>query len=74
VRELTQVTSQDSSLTLTLRALRPWLDDPTLTEICINRPGEAYVERSSGWERVALPFADYEWCVRLAKLVANSTR
>lgn len=72
--ELTQVTSQDSSLTLTLRALRPWLDDPTLTEICINRPGEAYVERSSGWERVALPFADYEWCVRLAKLVANSTR
>jgi type IV secretion system protein VirB11 len=72
--EQTPVTSQDSSLSLTLRALRPWLDDPSLTEICINRPGEAYVERSTGWECVSLPFADYDWCVRLAKLVANSTR
>lgn len=69
-----QAPAQDSSLTLTLRCLRPWLDDPSLTEICINRPGEAYVERSSGWERVALPFADFDWCMRLAKLVANSTR
>ncbi|MGA3157224.1 MAG: P-type DNA transfer ATPase VirB11 [Steroidobacteraceae bacterium] len=72
--EQTSVTSQDSSLSLTLRALRPWLDDPSLTEICINRPCEAYVERSTGWECVSLPFADYDWCVRLAKLVANSTR
>ncbi len=45
-----------------------------ITEICINRPGEAFVETRTGWRREALPFADFEWCRRLAKLVANSTR
>jgi len=65
---------ESSALTLTLRALRPLLEDPAITELCINRPGEAFVETRSGWRREALPFADFEWCRRLAKLVANSTR
>jgi type IV secretion system protein VirB11 len=63
-----------SALDLTLRALRPLLNDPAVTELCINRPGEAFVETRSGWRREPLPFADFEWCRRLAKLVANSTR
>src|SRR6185437_8309297 len=63
-----------SSLDLTLRALRPLLANPEVTELCINRPGEAFLELRSGWRREALPFADFEWCRRLAKLVANSTR
>ena len=63
-----------SALELTLRALRPWLANPEVTELCINRPGEAFLELRSGWRREALPFADFDWCRRLAKLVANSTR
>jgi type IV secretion system protein VirB11 len=62
-----------SALSLTLLPLRPFLDDGELTELCINRPGEAYIERATGWERVPLPCASFEWCVRLAKLVANAT-
>ena len=62
-----------SALTLTLRPLRALLDDRELTELCINRPGEAFIERSTGWERVPLPCASFEWCVRLAKLIANAT-
>ena len=62
-----------SALELTLRALRPLLRDPEVTELCINAPGEAFVEMRSGWVRRAVPFADFEWCRRLAKLVANST-
>jgi type IV secretion system protein VirB11 len=62
-----------SALTLTMRALRPVLDDPDVTELCINRPHEAFVETSEGWRGMALPFADFDWCSRLAKLVANST-
>jgi type IV secretion system protein VirB11 len=61
-----------SALSLTLLPLRPLLDDPELTELCINRPGEAYIERASGWERTALPYASFEWCLRLAKLIANA--
>jgi type IV secretion system protein VirB11 len=63
-----------SALDLTLRALRPLLSNSDVTELCINRPGEAFLELRSGWRRESLPFADFDWCRRLAKLVANSTR
>jgi type IV secretion system protein VirB11 len=63
-----------SALELNLRALRPILNDPDVTELCINRPREAFVETRRGWERRSLPFADFDWCRRLAKLIANSTR
>ena len=33
-----------SALELNLRALRPILSDPEVTELCINRPGEAFLE------------------------------
>jgi type IV secretion system protein VirB11 len=65
---------EGSSLELTLRALRPVLADPEVTEVCINSPQEAFIETRRGWERRSLPFADYDWCRRLAKLVANATR
>ncbi len=63
-----------SALGLTLRALRPMLANPDVMELCINRPMEAFVETRQGWQREALPFADFEWCIRLAKLIANSTQ
>jgi type IV secretion system protein VirB11 len=66
--------SDVSALRLTLRALEPLLSDPDVTEVCINRPGEAFIETGSGWRREPLPFATFDWCRRLAKLVANSTR
>ncbi|HEY3784210.1 MAG TPA: P-type DNA transfer ATPase VirB11 [Steroidobacteraceae bacterium] len=62
-----------SALDLTLRSLQPLLADPEVTEICINRPREAFIETRAGWRAEPLPFADFDWCRRLAKLVANST-
>jgi len=66
--------TEPSTLDLTLQALQPLLSDPDVTEVCINRPHEAFVETRGGWRRTALPFADFDWCRRLAKLVAHSTR
>jgi type IV secretion system protein VirB11 len=66
--------SDASALDLTLRALRPLLANSDVTELCINRPLEAFIETREGWHREPLPFADFEWCHRLAKLVANSTQ
>src|SRR5437016_14363820 len=63
-----------SALELTLRALRPYLARPDVTELCINEPGVAYLETREGWRRESIPFASFDWCRRLAKLVANSTR
>jgi type IV secretion system protein VirB11 len=67
-------TAEISALGLTLRALRPLLADPEVMELCINRPNEAFVETRAGWRRENLPFADFDWCMRLAKLIANSTQ
>ncbi len=64
----------DSALALTLRPLRPLLSNADVMELCINQPGEAFLETSRGWKREQLPFADFEWCTRLAKLTANSTQ
>lgn len=66
--------AESSALELMLRPLTPWLVDRTLTEICINQPRRGFVEGREGWRSVDLPFADFEWCRRLAKLIAHSTR
>jgi type IV secretion system protein VirB11 len=68
------VGAEASSLQLTLRALRPLLSDPEVTELCINQPGEAFIETRAGWRSEPVPFADFDWCRRLAKLAANATR
>jgi type IV secretion system protein VirB11 len=63
-----------SALEFALRPLRPFLSGEDVTELCINRPGEIYLESSGGWRRQSLEVADLAWCRRLAKLIANSTR
>ena len=63
-----------SALDLTLRVLNPLLRNSDVTELCINRPGEVFLETCAGWRREALPHADFDWCRRFAKLVANYTR
>lgn len=63
-----------SALVLTLLELDPILAGEGVTELCINRPGEAFVESAAGWCRLPLAFATLEWCLRLCKLVANATQ
>jgi type IV secretion system protein VirB11 len=65
--------TEESALALTLRGLRPYLGVEVM-ELCINRPHEAFLETAAGWRREPLAFADFDWCTRLAKLVANSTQ
>jgi len=66
--------AEASALELTLRALHPFLSRQDVTEVCINQPGKAFLETRTGWCCESLPFATFDWCRRLAKLVANSTR
>lgn len=63
-----------SSLDLNLQPLRWLLNDVQVTEICINRPLVAHVERYSGWSVHEVPFATYDWCNALARLVGNYTK
>lgn len=72
--DLPVIGAESSALELTVRALRPWLDDPQVTELCINQPQELFIETAQGWRCERLPFADADWCLRFAKLIANATR
>jgi type IV secretion system protein VirB11 len=63
-----------SSLTHTIAPLRPILDNPRVTEVCINRPQEGFIQSYDGWSTERLPFADFYWCRDFAKLVGSATK
>ncbi|QAU25389.1 P-type DNA transfer ATPase VirB11 [Dyella sp. M7H15-1] len=45
-----------------------------VTEVVVNRPGEAWTEDQSGWQRLEMPELSYEHLRGLAKLIATSTQ
>lgn len=45
----------DTSVRYHLTPLLPWLDDPSITEIAINRPGEVWIEKASQWQKFEVP-------------------
>jgi type IV secretion system protein VirB11 len=59
-----------------LEPIRPYLDDPTVSEIAINRPGELFVERlaEATMQRVIDPLLSKRWIMNVATLVASATR
>jgi type IV secretion system protein VirB11 len=65
---------EPSALELTLRVLQPYLDEPEVTELCVNRPGGLFLETHQGWRYQPLAELDFDWCLRFAKLVANFTQ
>jgi len=60
-----------STLGLTLRPLQSFLEAPEVTELCVNRPAEVFIETHEGWTRACVPELSFDWCLRFAKLVAN---
>ena len=54
-----------------LEPLRAFLDDESLTEVCVNRPREAWTEGRDGWKRHELPALSFNHCRQLATLIAS---
>jgi type IV secretion system protein VirB11 len=63
----------DPFLEAYLEHFRNWLDDPEVTELLINRPGEIWIERPSGMERHEASGIDDRLLQRLAEQVARIT-
>lgn len=63
----------DPFLEAYLEHFREWLDDPEVTELLVNRPGEIWVERPSGMMRHDAPSIDDRLLQRLAEQVARIT-
>ena len=49
------------------------MNSPDVTEICINRPGELYLEARDGWQRVSVPTLSFERARQFCTAVVNES-
>ncbi len=50
-----------------------YMSSPEVTEICINRPGELYLETRKGWERIDVPTLTFERARQFCTAVVNES-
>lgn len=53
--------------------VREFMASPDVTEICINRPGEIYLESRGGWQRVEVPSLTFERARQFCTAVINES-
>lgn len=51
-----------------------FLSDPRVTEICINRPGEVFLETVDGWQRLDVPGLTFERARQFCTTVVNESK
>ncbi|XHS77079.1 P-type DNA transfer ATPase VirB11 [Burkholderiaceae bacterium UC74_6] len=54
-----------------MRPLRAHLDTKGVLEVCLNRPGELFIETQEGWQVIPAPDMTQERCLSLATAVAT---
>jgi type IV secretion system protein VirB11 len=53
--------------------VREFMMSPDVTEICINRPGELYLETKGGWQRIEVPTLTFERARQFCTAVVNES-
>lgn len=53
--------------------VRQYMASPDVTEICINRPGELYLENNDGWQRIEVPSLTFERARQFCTAVINES-
>lgn len=66
--------SKSAALTTFLKPLAFFFEDPQVTEIVINKPGEVWTETNSGWQQHHIPAFTFSYCMKLAALMGNYTQ
>ena len=51
-----------------------FLKDPKVTEICINRPGEVFLETVEGWQRIDVPGLTFDRARQFCTTVVNESK
>lgn len=54
--------------------IRQFMESPDVTEICVNRPGELYIETRQGWQRIEVPTLTFERARQFCTAVVNESR
>jgi type IV secretion system protein VirB11 len=63
----------DTTVTEYLKPIQLLLDQPSVTELCINRPGLVYVEQQGCWQRHSIPALTFAHCRSLVQAIATLT-
>lgn len=66
-------TARDTALQAYLAPVRPLLDTPGVTDLCINRPEEVFVERHGAWTRHGVPALTQSHLQAFARALATYT-
>jgi type IV secretion system protein VirB11 len=53
--------------------IQDFMNSPDVTEICINRPGELYLETHAGWKRIDVPGLSFERARQFCTAVVNES-
>lgn len=53
--------------------IHEYMHSPDVTEICINRPGELYLETRDGWRRIEVPTLTFERARQFCTAVVNES-
>lgn len=53
--------------------IQDFMSSPEVTEICINRPGELYLETHAGWKRIDVPGLTFERARQFCTAVVNES-
>ncbi|HDS1667633.1 TPA: P-type DNA transfer ATPase VirB11 [Stenotrophomonas maltophilia] len=62
---------RDTSVRHLLKPLQRWFEEDGVTEICVNRPGEVFIEKESRWERFEVPELTFDALESLATAVSK---
>ena len=53
--------------------IHEYMSSPEVTEICINRPGELYLESREGWKRIEVPSLTFDRARQFCTAVVNES-
>ena len=73
LRAVPSVLRSDATVTEFLHPIRGMLDDSRVNELCVNQPGEVFVERAGVWQRHEIPEFTFRHCQSLATAIATLT-
>jgi type IV secretion system protein VirB11 len=70
---LAQISNEFLNYQYQVLGIQELMASTDVTEICINKPGELYLENRSGWQRVALPNLTFERARQFCTAVVNES-
>jgi type IV secretion system protein VirB11 len=70
---IAQVSNEFLEYQYEVLGIREFMASPDVTEICINKPGELYLESRGGWQRVEVPTLNFERARQFCTAVVNES-